>query len=234
MNAGTGRRAGHAVEAERLQQRVLVVHRPDVHLCEEQHDVRWNPRSGPLEPCAATAIATARRRSTFERCLVRSANIEECLRQIRSSQGHRHGARDFKLVRTGLRGRRRQQALSTGDPELTHEHAARGGVRPTSQRQRTTRNPHVVLLVPQMHISTVDHQNALLKAFSFTACPARRAVPAFISARASRRCGSIALLRAARATLRRAAFAISSLAPGPRRSRVPRIGVNTNVEGGWM
>lgn len=40
MNAGTARRAGHAVEAERLQQRVLVVHRPDVHLRDEQHDVR--------------------------------------------------------------------------------------------------------------------------------------------------------------------------------------------------
>jgi hypothetical protein len=45
MNAGMARRAGHAVEAERPQQRVLVVHRPDVHLWDEQHDVRVSRRS---------------------------------------------------------------------------------------------------------------------------------------------------------------------------------------------
>lgn len=110
---------------------------------------------------------------------------------------HRHGARDYKLARIGLRDRHRQQALSTGDRGLTHEYAACVGVRPKSQRQRTTRNPHVVLLVPQMHIRTANHQNALLsRAFSFNGVTGAARHAAFISARASRRCGSSALLRA--------------------------------------
>ena len=53
-----------------------------------------------------------------------------------------------------------------------------------------------MLLVPQMHIRTGKHQNALLRAFSFNGATGAARHAAFISARASRGCGSSALLRA--------------------------------------